>query len=224
MTLKIARHKEFAHTGKLVLGYNADIDASATPETVWTPGGQYAHPGSAAVISLVSTSASDTQTVTVTGLSATYTEITETVTLTGLTPATTTATFTRVNALQAAAAAVGVITGTIGGTTVAQLPVGEFTHQAAIYTVPLGYRAYITKVFGSVQKNKDIHLDLVVKPFTGGEQLIFGVEIYESIIGYDFSVPIEVQAKSTIMIKGVSGASADTRVHAGFELILVQET
>ena len=95
----LGKNPDFAFV--LVQGNNPDIDKLSTPEDVWSGGGTYpGFPIGAAneTLSLVSTSASDTGTVTITGLKSVESveEDVETITLNGLTPVTTTSTWYRV--------------------------------------------------------------------------------------------------------------------------------
>ena len=70
-----------------IFGFNRAVGISF--ETLWDDGGNYAYPSSALVMSAVSSSASDTMDVLISGLDANYVQITETVTLTGTSAVTT---------------------------------------------------------------------------------------------------------------------------------------
>lgn len=204
------RNREYGFIPVLVSGYNPDVDSSTTPETVWTGGGQYTFASSAAALSLVSTSASDTQTAKIIGLNSSYNLLEETVTLTGVTPKATTNQFLRVNSVILSSPAVGVITA--AGI---HIPVGSKNQEAAVYTVSSGHTAYIKTAFASIQKSKDAHIDLLVDGVS-----VWGVELYES--AYHFPCYIRVEGGSTIQVTAVDAATDNTRVHGGFELWLIK--
>jgi hypothetical protein len=204
------KNREYGFTPVLISGYNPDVDISTTPETIWTGGGAYSFAGTAAALSVVSTSASDTQTITIVGLDEDYEPLEETITLTGTTPAVTTGEFLRVNSAVLSSAAVGAITA--AGI---HIPIGSLNQEAAVYTVPAGHTAFIKLAFASVQKAKDAHIDLLVNGAT-----VWGVELYES--AYHFPCYIRVGAESTIQMTAVNAATDNTRVHGGFELWLVK--
>ena len=149
----------YYHNVKAVnlFGFNQTI--GTTYETITHDGGGITQvPASAVLMSLVSSSASDTMGVYLEGLDADYNQITETVTLTGTTPVTTTQSFLRINAAQIVTGSnVGNITISNGGTTYSYIAAGFGSAQALIYTVPANSKLYINAVSfasGTVNPNK----------------------------------------------------------------------
>jgi hypothetical protein len=198
------KNREYGFTPVLISGYNPDVDISSTPETIWTGGGVYAHPTSA--LSIVSTSLSDTQTLTIVGLDEDFLPLEETVTLTGTTPVVAEEAFAYINSAVLSSAAVGVITA--AGI---HIPVGSKSQEAAVYTVAAGTVAFIKNIFASVQKAKDAHIDLRVDGVS-----VWGMELFQA--PYHFPCYIRVGPGSTIEVTAVDAATDNTRIHGGFEL------
>ena len=116
--------------------------------TPWELASNYEFPTSAAQMTLVSTSASDTAvTVLILGLDANYRQIRETQTLTGTTPITTDNTYFRINDIVCVAGnAVGTITLKVGANTYAQINPGTGRDQKAVYTVPKGHCFFLQRI------------------------------------------------------------------------------
>ena len=109
-------------------------------------GGNYAYPASAVVMTIASSSASDTAvSILIEGLGADYVPQTETVALNGTTNVSTTSSFLRINRMSTVAGnAVGNVTAINGGTTYAKINAGVGDTQMSLYTVPAGYTFYQT--------------------------------------------------------------------------------
>jgi hypothetical protein len=128
-------------------GANATIVTSEF-RTPWELASNYTFPTSAAQMTLVSTSTSDTAVVVlIIGLDANYNIIQETQTLTGTTPITTDNTYFRINDVVCVAGnAVGTITLKVGANTYAQINPGTGRDQKAVYTVPKGYYFFLQRI------------------------------------------------------------------------------
>jgi hypothetical protein len=128
-------------------GANATIVTSEF-RTPWELASNYTFPTSAAQMTLVSTSTSDTAVVVlIIGLDANYNIIQETQTLTGTTPITTDNTYFRINDVVCVAGnAVGTITLKVGANTYAQINPGTGRDQKAVYTVPKGYCFFLQRI------------------------------------------------------------------------------
>jgi len=115
-------------------------------EGLTSAGGTYAYPGSAVVMTLASSSASDTAvTIRINGLGADYVLQSEDVALNGTSNVLTTKSFLRINNMQTIAGnAVGNVTAINGGTTYAKITAGNGNTQMSLYTVPAGYTFYQT--------------------------------------------------------------------------------
>jgi len=208
-------------------GANFDIDQATDPESVWTGGGLYpwASLSSAQTIYCLSTSASDTTTLTLEGLDANYDEITETVTLTGLTAVTTTNQFLRVFRMTYDAENVGNITARVtsaSGTIVAQIDAGYAQTLMAVYTVPAGYTGYLVALDATIDGTKTCQMlmyhRLVGKPFR-----IAHVAESDGHYRYDFIAPLTVPEKTDIDIRINQVSGNDARVTANFDLVLIKD-
>ena len=109
-------------------------------------GGAYAYPGSAVVMTLASSSASDTAvTIRIFGLGAGYVLQTEDVALNGTTGVPTTLSFLRINKMETFSGnAVGNVTAVNSAVTYAKITAGNGDTQMSLYTVPAGYTFYQT--------------------------------------------------------------------------------
>ena len=193
-------------------------------ETVWENGGTYAYPSSAVAMTATSASgASDEDVeVTITGLDANWETQSETITLNASGTATTTATFIRINEARVTngQSPVGKISITYDGTTYAAIDVSFGKSLSSVYTVPVGYTAYVVSGALSIAKQKEVIAKLMVRLFGG-------IFIAEGIIGTsgapyhkDWVVPIKLPAKTDIEIRAKAGAT--TEIATVFEIILVE--
>lgn len=144
-------------------GYNDDVDSGTVPEDVWTGGGLYPWPTSAAVLSVVSTSTDDTllgtgaRTIKIVGLDENYETLEEEVELNGTTPVLTTSSFFRVHRMYVVTAGtdtanIGRISASHGATGLAYIEIGDGQTEMAIYTVCKGCELYLDTWYVSVQK------------------------------------------------------------------------
>lgn len=221
--LSIARHRELRTTHHLFNGYNDNVSAGSVPETVWSGGGLIAWPTTAAPIVAVSSSASDTDTLVIQGLNANYQDIEETITLAGLTPVSSAQNFLRVNSATYSTTNIGSITGTISAAPILHISVGAVKQRSCAYTVPLGARAYLTSYIVSVQKAKDARFSVLVRPQGSVFREAHGIEVFESVFDFDFHIPYELLARTDIEIRTVAAETANTRVHASMEFILIYD-
>lgn len=148
--LQVARGKVSGVTQVNVFG-NSQLVGSTAYGPLWeglTPsGGYYVYPSSAVQMSLVSSSASDTSSVTVlvSGLDTNWALQSETIAMNGTTPVTTVKSYLRINNLDIQTGTnVGAITMSNGGTTYAKILAGYGQSQMSIYSVPAGYTFYYT--------------------------------------------------------------------------------
>lgn len=146
-SLEVARGLVPGHEVVNVFGFS-----SATPSSgfiaAWENNTAYAFPTVASTMLVSSSSASDTAvTVLISGLDVNYFRISESVTLNGTTDVPTTKAFFRINSVvTTAGAAVGTMyVKNAGGTTYAQVAIGNGRTNMSIFTVPAGYTAYLTE-------------------------------------------------------------------------------
>jgi len=149
--LQVARGQIPYHSVVNIFGYQSSVTTASIP--VWENASSYTYPTSALTMTYAST-ASETLTMTVTGLDANYAIVTDTVTFTAGTTGTATngTAFLRINSMVVTSAGtlgssnVGTITAKNSGTTYAQIAIGVGKTQMAIYTVPAGYSFYLNRI------------------------------------------------------------------------------
>jgi len=215
--------------------------AATAGTDVWAAGIAYVEPATAATLSVVSSSASDTaagtggRTLFVTYIASDYSEASTTVTLNGKTPVTI-ATGWHVNrAYVATAGSAGSLVGDLtitsaaaGTPTVAKILANKNQTQSSIYWVPLGYTLYIRSWQVGTQSsnsNGTSDVELQYKPFGGvfrtQDNMVFReggntseTHVYES--GYRVFDP-----KGIVKVR-VTAASAALDIHSNYTSKLVQ--
>ena len=144
--LQVARGQIPEHEAITVFGFANAV--STTFVAVWENNAAYVFPTVASVMLLSSSSASDTAvTIQIDGLDASYRRITELVTVTGTVGVSTTNTFWRINSMvTTSGAAVGTIFAkNAGGTTYAQIAIGNGRTNMGVYTVPVDHTLYLNQ-------------------------------------------------------------------------------
>jgi hypothetical protein len=209
-----------------VSGYNPDIDTAAA-ETIWCGGGVYPWSvfDSVRVLTVVSTSASDTGSVVVSGLDADFNPITEEIDCAGLTPTTGSVQFKRINSAfykNGGSNNAGDVTVTANGNTVGLIQVGIGQTLTGVYTVPAGYTAYILSGNFSAQKGKDAQVRFYVRLFGQNFRTVHIGEVFENTYHYDFHAPVAMPEKSDLDVQGFLVEANNTRVTTNFSMILVR--
>ena len=149
--LQVSRNQITGHSVLNIFGYQTSVTTASIP--VWENASVYTYPTSALTMTYAST-ASETLTMTVTGLDANYAVATDTVTFTAGTSGTATngTQFFRINSMVVTSTGtlggtnVGTITAKNGGTTYAQIAIGVGKTQMAIYTVPAGFSFHLNRI------------------------------------------------------------------------------
>jgi hypothetical protein len=147
--LQVSRNQIMGHEALKFFGYTTSLGSTAMGplwEGLTGSGGNYPYPSSAVVMTLASSSASDTAvSILVDGLGADFVRQTEIVALNGTSNVNTTLSFLRINRMSTVVGnAVGNVTAINGGTTYAKINAGVGDTQMSLYTVPAGYTFYQT--------------------------------------------------------------------------------
>lgn len=182
---------------------------------------------SAQIIYCISTSASDTGSLVVSGLDTNYAPLTETVTLTGTSAVATTNAFIRVFRMYYTSGAnVGDITARVtsgAGTIVAKIYAGNAQTLMAIYTIPAGKTGYLYQGAMSAQAGADATGNMFVRYF-GESAFRIGHSFEISGNGgeyfYPFAFPVKIPEKSDIDVRA-KVRSNNGRYTAAFDLLLV---
>lgn len=195
-------------------------------ETLWDYGGIYSYPSSAASLSAVSSSASDTMAVAISGLDSDYWEISEVVTLNGTSAVSTSQAFLRVNsAIILSGENAGNITITSGSDVVGYISAGKGLTQACSYTVPVGYSLYIFRIdltSGTVNNNKFITYRNVTKTSTGRVLRVAEATWQDDTQSFDRQVPFRIREKTDFQFEAKS-SSGENEVSIFVEAILARD-
>ena len=228
--LQIARNQIMGHDHLDLFGYSTAVGSTAFGplwEGLTGAGGNYPFPASAAALSVVSSSASDTAvTITINGLDANFEKISEDVLINGTSTVTTTKSFLRVtNAVTIAGNAVGNISISSGATLIAKMNAGLGQTQMSVYTVPAGYTLFITyyQADGNTTTTSGAYMNTRLRQTKNpsGVVLITGQTTYLNNVQIPYGVPYEILEKTDLEIQflGSGGAGARQNVYMGGYII-----
>jgi len=223
---QIAYH-EFIHK----FGYNPDIGDS--PETIWSEGGLYVYPTSASTMYISSSSAADTaagtgaRTVTVYGLDADFEQISVTVSLNGQTGVQLNGALNWyrvnrivVNTAGSGGANAGVLyvgteatpSGGVPATKYATVAIGDNQTLMCVWTVPVGYTAYLHQkdVSASSSAGKFAIFTLVSRPNGGVFNVRDRVTLANNSTSIPYWNPIVFTEKTDIEVRAVADSAGGT--------------
>ena len=207
-----------------IFGVNPIVGTSY--ETLWDYGGAYTYPVSASTLTAVSSSASDTMAVLISGLDGNYWPISEVVTLDGTTPVSTAKSFLRVNsAVILAGTNVGNISVKSGVTVVGYISIGKGLTQACNFTVPVDHSLYIFRIdltSGSVSPNKYIQYRNVTRTSTGRVLRVADATWQSDQQSFDRQVPFVVPEKTDFQFEAKS-SSSDNEISIFVEAVLIRD-
>jgi hypothetical protein len=223
--LNVARGQVPGMSGIFKTGYNGDF-GNSVEESFWTHSNIY--PWSAwntgGTLRCYSSSASDTGTLTITGLnSTTWTLQTEVVTMNGTTPVVTTGSFIRINSIRynsSSATNVGEIHVDRNGTTVGHIAAGSGVGQNAQYTVPAGYTAYVMQGTANIGKGQDGTGYFKYRLYGGSFNRAMTFLLYQSTFDYTFAVPLQLPEKTDLDVTLVA-ANANTAASCEYSILLI---
>ena len=236
--MEIARGNESGLSAVNKFGRNSALP-NGTAEDIWDGSSAYTFISSAETMDLISTdNTNDTsigngaKQVEIQGLDANYALQTETVSLSSVAVPTT---YSYLRIFRMKVTSVGTLennqgtitaTGSTSSTVVAQIQPGNNQTLMAIYTVPAGYTAYMTKYYFSVNSATaaatQVDVAMYISAGAGGPQQIKhflgsnddGTSVYL----HTFGIPLVIAEKSDIRLEGEANGTAD--VSAGFDLVL----
>ena len=204
-----------------IFGVNPIVGTSY--ETLWDYGGAYTYPVSASTLTAVSSSASDTMALLISGLDANYWPISEVVTLDGTTPVSTAKSFLRVNsAVILAGTNVGNISVKSGVTVVGYISIGKGLTQACNFTVPVGHSLFIFRIdltSGTVNGNKYLTYRNVTRSETGRVLRVAEATWQSGMQSFDRQVPFRIAEKTDFQFEAKS-SSSDNEISIFVEAIL----
>jgi hypothetical protein len=194
-----------------IFGFSRSV--GITFQTIWNDGGQYVHPSTAVQVSCVSTSASDTMAILVSGLDANYETIAEIVQLNGTTPVTTTNSFYRINSATILSGSnVGDITVSESSTIYAHIEATLGTTQACVYTVPADHSLYIFRISltsGTVNSNKYVTYRNRIDSSSGRVLRVAEATFQQNMQTFDRQIPFRVASKSDFQFEAKSSSGTN---------------
>jgi len=229
--MDVARGRVFNQSTIHGFGNHATVSTSLI--TVWAPGTLYVYPTSALIMSVVSTSASDTsagtglRTILIDGLDINRVRITETVTLNGLTPVNTVQGFFRINqVLGTTAGSVGTnagdITVTNTGTTYSVITATEGRSQMALWSLPSTVAAHATGLNFSTGTGKSVEVQTWLRPPSGVWYKVGSTWVNSEAAQIILNPPTKIPRGSDVEFRAIATA-ASTPCSVGFDLIFVTE-
>jgi len=225
--LQVSRGQVGWHKTLFKYGYNPLI--INVNETVWDGGGIYSYPASALAMTVTSAGGAtdeDVQ-VMVVGLDGDWNEAQQEVTLDGSGTATTTQTFRRVFRayVSGSQAPTGNITIANGGTTYAQITLGENQTLMAVYTVPAGHTFYLTNGTATHGTGTSggvfMTVRFVVREFGGVFRTATKIDIVESEVLFPFTFPLRLPEKTDLEVRAICNKNQNNAVSATFEGVLI---
>ena len=225
-------------------GSNSDVDTGA-PEDLWTQGGLQVPPTAARLHDITSSSGDDdnddgtgARTVRVYGLDENWAEVNEDVILNGVGDVPTVNTYLRIYRMSILTAGsggtnAGAITATAqtDATVTASIAIGEGQSLMAIYTVPAGKTAYMTRMYATLSgSGAPGRIELSLKQRIGIDTAVPALRTRHKV-SFDTSgtssrswryIPYKVFTEKTDVIMRIVSANVNNMtVHGGFDLILV---
>ena len=200
--------------------------------TIWTAAetnGQQLYPwpviGDASVVTAVSTSGSDTTTVTIEGLDDNYAFQSETLTLTGTSVVTGSKIWHRVNRafMSGTATNVGTIIVKNADTTViTEIKAGRGQTLQALYTIPAGCTGFLSTIQVTSNKAQAAEVAMFARPFGGAFRVVGGTFLYQSDHTIDYATPIKFSEKTDIDVRVIGPNNNSTS--CSFDLMIVNNT
>ena len=248
--LAIAQRNVTGTSSQAKFGFANDFDATDNTVTVWDGAANgtawelmnYIYSTTADIDSISSSNAGDATEVTIIGLDANYAEVEQTVTLNGQTRVALTTPLVRVYRAynDNGTVFIGTVAIYVNTALTAGLPTDKTKIRAiitpdaqqtlmAVYTVPAGKTAYLTRGYASTagaSKSSEYIIKFYVRNFGKVFRLQNINSISDtgnSVITLDYFVPLKISEKSDleVRVQATAGGTTAAAVSAGFDLILV---
>jgi len=241
--LQVSREQIPFHQALYKFGYNPDI--KGIEETIWTQGGIYSYPTTAAQLYVSSSSGDDANggtganSIKIVGLDADYNEVEEDITLTGQTQKITQTSWLRVYRMYitlagSGGAAAGTIylantgasAGVPTGTVYASILLGSGQTEMAVYTVPAGYTLYLDDInFTSAVSlaNSYIQVRFLQRDFgTNVFREQTRIVLQSNTYIFKFEYPLRIPEKTDLEVRAISDGSNNNPLSATWQGILIK--
>ena len=194
-----------------IFGFNRDVATDF--ETLWNDTGSYTFPSTQSVLTVVSTSGSDTMQVLINGLDENYIQRQEVVTLTGTSAVTTAQQFFRINsAVILTGSNVGNISIKIGATLHGYIEASLGTTQACVFTVPAGKSLYLLRIdltSGTVNPNQYITYRQTLRSSNGRVLRVAEATWSDGQQSFDRQVPFKIPEKTDFQFEAKSSSQTN---------------
>jgi len=238
--LQVGRGQIPGHSVIHVFGHNPDVDT--TEVTIWPALGLLVHPAAPTIMTISSSSASDTsagtgaRTVYILGINGTGGYVSETVTLNGQTAVNTVHEYDAIETMSVASVGSGgVNAGTIyagTGTVTAGVPavpysaigIGDNLSLVGHWTCPAGYTGYLVSgsiTSGTSNANQYITARLKLRAQDNIVRTAAITTLHEGTADYDFSYPVKIQAGECITATA-KGSGNNNDVSSYFQIVLIK--
>jgi hypothetical protein len=238
--LQVGRGQITGHSVVHVFGHNPDVDTAEV--TVWPTTGLLTHPASPTIMTISSSSASDTaagtgaRTVYILGINGTGGYVSETVILNGQTAVNTVHEYDAIETMSVMSvgsggvnagiiyAGTGTVTSGVPATVYSAMGVGDNVALVGHWTCPVGYTGYL--VYGSVTSgtsNANQYITARLKQ-RGQDGLVRTAAITTIATGtadYDFAYPVKIMAGECITATA-KGSGNNNDVSSYFQIVLVR--
>ena len=241
--LQVSRNQITFHKSIYKFGYNPDING--VEETVWSQGGIYSYPTTAAQLYVSSSSGNDTNggtganSVRIVGLDADYNEVEEDITLTGQTQKITQTSWIRVYRMYITLAGsgggaagtiylanTGASAGVPTGTVYASILLGAGQTEMAVYTVPAGYTLYLDDInftaavslANSYLQVRFLQRDFGTNVFREQTRIVLQSNTYI----FKFEYPLRLPEKTDLEVRAISVGSNNNPVSATWQGVLIK--
>lgn len=240
--LQVGRGQITGHSVVHIFGHNPDVD-NGVEATVWPiPGAILGHPPSPAVMTISSSSASDTsagtgaRTVYILGINGTGGYVSETVILSGQTPVSTTHTYhsiERMTVLTVGSGAVnagiiyagtGAVTSGVPAVPYSAIGVGDNTSLVGHWSCPTGYTGYLVSgkiTTGTTTASQYVVGKLKLRGADGIVRTAAITTVSDGASVYDFRYPVQVNAGECITATA-TGKGNNNDVSSYFQIVVVK--
>ncbi len=238
--LQTGRGQIFGHSVIHVFGHNPDVDT--TEVTIWPATGLLTHPAAPTIMTISSSSASDTsagtgaRTVYILGINGTGGYVSETVTLNGQTAVNTVHEYDAIETMSVASvgsggvnagiiyAGTGTVTAGVPAVPYSAIGVGDNLSLVGHWTCPTGYTGYL--VFGSITSgttnaNQYITARLKQRGQDGIVRTAAITTLHYGTSDYDFSYPVKILEGECITATA-KGSGNNNDVSSYFQIVLIK--
>ena len=239
--LQVGRGQIAGHSVVHVFGHNPDVDT--TEVTIWPALGLLVHPASPTIMTISSSSASDTsagtgaRTVYILGINGTGGYVSETITLNGQTAVNTVHEYDAIETMSVTSvgsggvnagivyAGTGTVTAGVPAVPYSAIGIGDNLSLVGHWTCPAGYTGYLVSgsiTSGTSNANQYITGRLKLRAQDNIVRTAAITTLHDGTADYDFSYPIKVQAGECITATA-KGSGNNNDVSSYFQIILVRD-